>query len=119
MRATSWYLTRQLDPDLVEHAMLNSRATSEEPTATAAADVVADGRLLVTATEAARMCSMHVNTWHRWMREGRCPAPMHQGRRSNGTVSRSLFAVEDLRAWVGMGMPDRATFERRRAEVRR
>lgn len=97
--------------------MPKTRATPEDPTD--ATDVVAEDRLLVTATQAARMCATHINTWHRWMREGLCPAPVHQGRRANGTVSRSLFAVEDLRAWVGMGMPDRSTFERRRAEVRR
>jgi hypothetical protein len=46
-------------------------------------------------------------SWHRLQAAGKIPAAVAVG-------GRRLWRVEDLRAWVLMGCPDRRTFEARR-----
>ena len=63
--------------------------------------------LLLSAPEAAALCSVSPATWHRWQSAGCCPAPV---RPSPGCVR---WRSEELREWVRAGCPSRAEFEAR------
>jgi hypothetical protein len=60
--------------------------------------------LLVSAKEAARMCGVSPATWARRASAGQTLPAIKWG----GHV---LYRVDLLREWVGLGMPDRHTWE--------
>lgn len=61
--------------------------------------------LLVCARDAARLCGLSVATWHRRVAAGLVPAAVRIG---PGCVR---WRVEELRAWIAAGCPDRRTWE--------
>jgi prophage regulatory protein len=65
--------------------------------------------LLLTATEAARLCGVSEATWYRMASGARTPAPI---RLSRGCVR---WRLDELRDWIAAGCPDRRTWEARRA----
>jgi len=62
--------------------------------------------LLLTAPEAAALCSISLRTWRSWDTAGRIPRAVRIGR---STFWRSA----ELRAWVAAGCPDREIWETR------
>jgi predicted DNA-binding transcriptional regulator AlpA len=62
--------------------------------------------LLLTAVQAAALCGVSEATWYRMASARRCPAPVRLTAR--GCVR---WRVEELRAWIGSGCPDRRTWE--------
>jgi len=64
--------------------------------------------LVVTGPEAARICRVSERTWRSMNAAGRCPRPIHIGRRR-------LWVVAELRAWVAAGAPARERWEAARA----
>jgi predicted DNA-binding transcriptional regulator AlpA len=79
--------------------------------ATPVADPAALPPLLVRRREAARLCGLSPASWDRLVSAGLTPAPVRLG----GAV---LWSVEDLRAWVAAGCPDRRTWEALREQKR-
>jgi predicted DNA-binding transcriptional regulator AlpA len=61
--------------------------------------------LLLAAPQAARLCSVSVATWHRWVADDRTPEPL---RPSPGCVR---WRRSEIVAWVEAGCPDRATWQ--------
>jgi predicted DNA-binding transcriptional regulator AlpA len=59
--------------------------------------------LLVRRREAARLCGLSPASWDRLTSAGRTPAPIRLG-------SAVLWSVEELRAWIAAGCPDRQTW---------
>lgn len=59
---------------------------------------------LMRRTEAAAYCGRSVPTWDRLVAAGLTPKPI----RLSGAV---LMRRSDLDAWIGLGCPDRKTFE--------
>jgi predicted DNA-binding transcriptional regulator AlpA len=66
---------------------------------------------LLSAKQAAAMCSLSPATWHRMNAAGRCPAPL---RLSAGCVR---WRSDELRDWVEAGCPARKTWEALRARA--
>ena len=60
--------------------------------------------LLLTAGDAARLCGTSVRTWRTWDAAGKMPSSVRIGRSA-------LWRIDELRAWVAAGCPDRATWE--------
>jgi prophage regulatory protein len=60
--------------------------------------------LLLTARQAAALCSTSLRTWRSWDSTGKIPRAVRIG----GKV---LWRSEELRAWVAAGCPDRVTWE--------
>jgi len=60
--------------------------------------------LLLTAPQAAALCSTSLRTWRTWDAAGKIPMAIRIG----GKV---LWRSEELRAWVEAGCPDRETWE--------
>ncbi len=63
--------------------------------------------LLVPAEQAGRLCGRSKASWWRDHAAGRVPAPVKLG---NST----LWRVDELRAWVAAGCPDRRTWDVRK-----
>jgi len=63
--------------------------------------------LLVTAKQAAKLCSKSLRTWRTWDSAGLIPRPVRIGRST-------LWSVSDLTAWVAAGCPRRTEWEARR-----
>jgi predicted DNA-binding transcriptional regulator AlpA len=61
-------------------------------------------RLLLTASEAAAVCSVSTRTWHAWDAAGRIPQPMRFGRLTR-------WRTDELRAWVIAGCPKRTDWQ--------
>jgi prophage regulatory protein len=61
-------------------------------------------RLLISARDAAAMCSVAVSTWYSWLSSGRVPAPLRLG-------GRVLWRRGELEAWVDAGCPPRCKWE--------
>lgn len=70
-------------------------------------DHAVDCPLLVSAKQAASMCSKSLRTWRTWDAAGWIPQPMRIGRST-------LWRVDELREWVEAGCPRRAEWEARR-----
>jgi len=63
-------------------------------------------KLLLTATEAAKLCGKSLRTWRSWDAAARVPRPIR--------IARSLlWRADELRAWVAEGCPCREVWERR------
>ena len=69
--------------------------------------------LAVGASGAAHLANVSRAHWHRLNATGRTPASMKLGRRT-------LWSVDDLRAWIALGAPSRDRFEalRKRGSAR-
>lgn len=63
--------------------------------------------LLVDAIAAAEACDLCERTWRSLDSQGLVPEPLRVGRRR-------LWSVEDLRAWVRLGCPNRERFQQYR-----
>jgi len=57
-------------------------------------------RLLLGSDDAARACGISRTAWWALQSQGRVPAPVRLGRRT-------LWSVDELRAWVAAGCPPR------------
>jgi predicted DNA-binding transcriptional regulator AlpA len=66
--------------------------------------------LLVPAAKAAALCGMSRATWDRHAAAGLVPAPVRIG----PGKGRPLWSVEELRAWIVAGCPERHEWEARR-----
>lgn len=64
--------------------------------------------LLITARAAAELCGKSLRTWRTWDAAGSIPRSVRIGR------SR-LWRVDELRAWIEAGCPNRRDWESRRA----
>jgi predicted DNA-binding transcriptional regulator AlpA len=64
-------------------------------------------QLLVTAKQAAQMCSKSLRTWRAWDSAGWIPRPVRIGRAT-------LWRADEMRAWVEAGCPRRTEWEGRR-----
>jgi predicted DNA-binding transcriptional regulator AlpA len=64
--------------------------------------------LLVPAPEAARLCGISEASWYRLKSASKLPLPVRLG-------GRVLWRVDELRAWIAAGCPDRREWEARRA----
>jgi predicted DNA-binding transcriptional regulator AlpA len=62
------------------------------------------GPLLLTAREAAAMCSKSLRTWRAWDAAGWIPRPVRIGRST-------LWRADELRDWVAGGCPRREEWE--------
>jgi predicted DNA-binding transcriptional regulator AlpA len=62
--------------------------------------------LLVSARQAAEMCSKSLRTWRAWDSAGLIPQPIRIGRST-------LWRLDELRQWVEAGCPRRAEWEAR------
>ena len=60
--------------------------------------------LLVGRADAAAMVAVSVATWDRMVSAGKTPAPVRP-------CGRPLWRIADLESWVGLGCPNRMTFE--------
>jgi len=65
------------------------------------------GPLLLTARQAASLCSRSLRTWRSWDAAGLIPRPV----RVNRTV---LWRSHELADWIAAGCPRRAEWEARR-----
>lgn len=90
------------------------REATDGSSARAAADARSVGHphprihpLLVDAAAAAEACDLCERTWRSLDAQGLVPEPLKIGRRR-------LWSVEDLRAWVRFGAPNRERFEQYR-----
>lgn len=63
--------------------------------------------LLVSAKQAAAMCSKSLRTWRTWDAAGWIPRPVRIGRST-------LWRANELRDWVSAGCPRRDEWEARR-----
>ena len=63
-------------------------------------------RLLIRREGAARVCDMSLRTWDRAVAAGKTPAPVRVG--GSGTPR---WRVDELRAWITAGCPDRRRWE--------
>lgn len=66
-------------------------------------------QLLLTAREAATLCSKSLRTWRSWDAAGAIPKPVHIGRSA-------LWRVDELREWVAAGCPRRQEWESRQRQ---
>jgi len=64
----------------------------------------AKGRLLLTAAEAAEVCSKSLRTWRTWDSAGLIPAPRRIGRST-------LWSRRELEDWVEAGCPLRQEWD--------
>lgn len=64
----------------------------------------ADEPLLLTAREAAARCGKSLRTWRSWDAAGLIPRPVRIARST-------LWRMDELKAWVRAGCPDRLTWE--------
>jgi predicted DNA-binding transcriptional regulator AlpA len=71
--------------------------------------VDSSAQLLLTAREAAALCSRTLRTWRSWDAAGVIPRPVHIGRST-------LWRVDELREWVAAGCPRRQEWESRQQE---
>ena len=62
--------------------------------------------LLISARQAAQMCSKSLRTWRTWDAAGWIPRPVRIARST-------LWRVDELRAWSEAGCPRRAEWEAR------
>lgn len=62
------------------------------------------GPLLLTAKQAASMCSKSLRTWRTWDAAGWIPRPVRIGRST-------LWRADELRDWVARGCPRREEWE--------
>jgi predicted DNA-binding transcriptional regulator AlpA len=69
-------------------------------------DSASSPRLLVSAKQAAPMCSKSLRTWRAWDAAGWIPRPVRIGRST-------LWRTEELRAWIEAGCPRRDEWEAR------
>jgi len=60
--------------------------------------------LLLRAADAARLCRVSLRTWRAWDATGNVPQPVRIGRAV-------FWRLDELRAWVAAGCPDRATWQ--------
>jgi prophage regulatory protein len=67
--------------------------------------------LASTATDAARLCGVSRSQWFKLQAMGKVPAPVRLGTRA------PRWRVDELKAWLAAGCPDRAVWERQRAEA--
>ncbi len=72
----------------------------------------ADSPLVVDARRLAVLLSVGLRTVRTWDAAGRLPAPIRIG-------GRCLWQLDEIRAWLGDGAPDRATWMAIRAARRR
>lgn len=56
--------------------------------------------LAIPADEAARLCGVSRGFWWKLHSSGRCPLPVRLGRKT-------LWRVEELKAWLAAGCPER------------
>jgi len=70
-----------------------------------------DTRLLLSAREAAHVCSVSISTWYCWGAAGRVPLPVRIG-------GRVLWRTDELRRWIDAGCPARSRFEAREEQHR-
>lgn len=61
-------------------------------------------QLLLTAREAAALCSRNLRTWRSWDAAGVIPRPVHIGRST-------MWRIDELREWVAAGCPRRQEWE--------
>lgn len=73
-----------------------------------AAALAKDRRLAVGAGEAARLLAISTSLFKKLHRTGRVPAPIRLG-------ARCVWHVEELRAWVEAGAPERSRWDSTRA----
>lgn len=66
--------------------------------------------LMVDRRQAAAIAAVSVATWDRMNASGKTPEPIHLSR---GCVR---WRLDDLRTWVSLGCPDRASFAAQRQE---
>jgi predicted DNA-binding transcriptional regulator AlpA len=83
----------------------NTRPEPTVPPGTESVRTVVLNPLLLTARQAAALCSISPATWHRWTAAGRTPAPI---RPSPGCVR---WRTEELREWIQADCPDRRTWQ--------
>jgi prophage regulatory protein len=76
------------------------------PDGTNERDSTSSPQLLVSAKQAARMCSKSLRTWRAWDAAGWIPRPVRIGRST-------LWRTEELRAWIEAGCPRREEWEAR------
>lgn len=81
-------------------------AISEHCKAGGLVSVDNSARLLLTAREAAALCSRNLRTWRSWDAAGVIPRPVHIGRSV-------MWRVDELREWVAAGCPRRQEWESR------
>lgn len=62
--------------------------------------------LMVSAKQAASICGKSLRTWRSWDSAGKIPRPVRIGRST-------LWRLDELRAWVAAGCPQRAEWEAR------
>jgi excisionase family DNA binding protein len=62
--------------------------------------------LLLTARQAAALCSISLRTWRTWDAAGRIPAPMRMGHSTR-------WRTAELRAWIAAGCPSREEWQAR------
>lgn len=63
-------------------------------------------QLAATAKDSAALCGVSRAQWFKLHSMGRIPAPVRLGSRA------PRWRVEELRAWLAAGCPDRAAWER-------
>jgi predicted DNA-binding transcriptional regulator AlpA len=63
-----------------------------------------NGRLLLTAKEAAAACGKSLRSWRTWDAGGRIPRPVRIGRST-------LWRADELRRWIEAGCPRREEWE--------
>jgi predicted DNA-binding transcriptional regulator AlpA len=79
------------------------------PGAGATTDLAAElgaAPLLLTARQAASLCSKSLRTWRTWDAIGWIPRPIRIGRST-------LWRADEIRAWIAAGCPRRAEWEAR------
>jgi len=60
--------------------------------------------LLLRTESAAAMCDVSARTWRTWDAAGKVPMPVRIGRVP-------FWRVEELKAWIAAGCPDRVTWQ--------
>lgn len=61
--------------------------------------------LLVSAEAAAALCGRSSRTWRTWNATARIPRPIRFGRST-------LWRIDEVRAWIAAGCPNREAWER-------
>lgn len=61
--------------------------------------------IAVSAADAAAICGMSRSKWYSLHAAGLCPRPIRVG-------GKTLWLVDDLKAWMAVGAPTRAKWEK-------
>jgi predicted DNA-binding transcriptional regulator AlpA len=80
--------------------------------ASAGVDASAVTSLAVPAGGAARLCGVSRSQWWKLHASGKVPLPVYLGSKA------PRWRVEELRAWLAAGCPDRQEWQRRRGAQR-